>query len=86
MHTYNFSKIAYPYAFAGTFSSTRIGHTTGRQYMLPSDEGAVRHPHSYYCEPLPNKIMFPHQQSSTCINTLSPNPLPCFEHLYISPG
>ena len=86
MRTYNFSQIAYPYAFAGTFSSTRIGHTTGWQYMLPSDEGAVRHPHSYYCEPLPNKIMFPHQQSSTCINTLSPNPLPCFEHLYISPG
>ena len=48
--------------------------------MLSSDEGAVRHPHSYYSEPPPNKIIFSYQQSSTYI------PSRYFEHLDTSPG
>ena len=45
--------------------------------MLPSDEGAVRHPQSDYCEPPPNKIIFSYQQSSTSRY---------FEHLDTSPS
>ena len=59
--------------------------------MLPSDQGAVGHPHSYYypCEPPPNNINLPQQPQSslsTYINPIPPNPLPPFEHLHTPPG
>ena len=104
LHTYKSKSILYLIGYGNSdFSvSTRLlssdnshplanSHTTGWQYMLPSDQGAVRHPHSYYypCEPPPNKIILPQQPQSslsTYINPLPPNPLPPFEHLHTPPG